>query len=150
MERHLYGWRIVSKAVARSTSMNRVIRFVLYLCLELFLTLLQAFSINLVSARPSTHATGSIQVKVGFVTPPTVHHAMNFEDIYNELVRRSRGADISLVSAPPVSALLQKRMCIYLLKPSLADRRYRDHSLTPGHPIIRRRWAQFGRRRAKL
>jgi phosphatidylserine decarboxylase len=60
---------------------------------------LQPFSANLVSARASTPATGTIQIKLGFVEAPNTQSTMDFQEIYTELVRRSRP---SLVSAPPV------------------------------------------------
>ncbi|KAI8980012.1 C2 domain-containing protein [Trametes punicea] len=55
---------------------------------------------NLVSTRNSTHATGSIQLKLGFVAPSNTT-SMDYGDIYSELVKRTRP---SLVSAPPVGS----------------------------------------------
>ena len=46
-----------------------------------------------------TPATGDVQVKLGFVQPPNTTTLMEFEEIYSELVKRTRP---SLVSAPPV------------------------------------------------
>ncbi|KAI0326469.1 hypothetical protein GY45DRAFT_1328911 [Cubamyces sp. BRFM 1775] len=57
---------------------------------------------NLVSTRNSTQATGSIQVKLGFVTPPNTTPLMDFGEIYSELVKRTRP---SLVSAPPTEGI---------------------------------------------
>ncbi|KDQ25151.1 hypothetical protein PLEOSDRAFT_1024674, partial [Pleurotus ostreatus PC15] len=58
----------------------------------------QPFSINLDSTRANTHATGSVKVKLGFVSPnPAI--PVDFHDVFSELVKRSRP---SLVSAPPV------------------------------------------------
>ncbi|KAI0671294.1 phosphatidylserine decarboxylase-domain-containing protein [Trametes maxima] len=57
---------------------------------------------NLVSTRNSTPATGSIQIKLGFVTPPNTTSLMDFAEIYSELVKRTRP---SLVSAPPTEGI---------------------------------------------
>ena len=59
----------------------------------------QPFSANLVSARASTPAMGTIPIKLGFVEAPDMQSALDFQEIYTELVRRSRP---TLVSAPPV------------------------------------------------
>lgn len=59
----------------------------------------QAYSVSVVSTRPGTNSTGTVQVKVGFVPSPNTQALMDFSEIYEELVRRSRP---SLVSAPPV------------------------------------------------
>ncbi len=45
-------------------------------------------------------AAGSVQVKLGFVSPPKTQILLEFDEIFSELIRRSRP---SLVSAPPVS-----------------------------------------------
>ena len=42
---------------------------------------------------------GAVQIKLGFVTPPHSGTLLDFDEIFSELVRRSRP---SLVSAPPV------------------------------------------------
>ncbi|KAJ2973380.1 hypothetical protein NUW54_g12074 [Trametes sanguinea] len=57
---------------------------------------------NLVSTRNSTPATGSIQVKLGFVMPANTTSLMDFGEIYSELVKRERP---SLVSAPPTEGI---------------------------------------------
>ena len=59
----------------------------------------QPFTFNVVSTRTSTHAKGTIQVKLGFIQPPDVAAPRDFRDIYADLVKMSRP---SLVSAPPV------------------------------------------------
>jgi phosphatidylserine decarboxylase len=64
--------------------------------------ILQPFSTNLVSARVSTQATGSVQVKLGFVSTANTRSLMDFDEVFTELVKRSRP---SLVSAPPVRIL---------------------------------------------
>ncbi|KAF7974470.1 hypothetical protein HWV62_12116 [Athelia sp. TMB] len=58
----------------------------------------QPYTVNLVSSRASTPATGTVQIKVGFIDTPGTLALMEFKDVYEELVRRSRP---SLVSAPP-------------------------------------------------
>ncbi|OSC96707.1 hypothetical protein PYCCODRAFT_1472429 [Trametes coccinea BRFM310] len=57
---------------------------------------------KLVSTRNSTPATGSIQVKLGFVMPPNTTSLLDFGEIYSELVKRERP---SLVSAPPTEGI---------------------------------------------
>lgn len=52
------------------------------------------------STRANTPGTGSIQLKLGFVPTPNSQNLMEFDEIFSELVKRSRP---SLVSAPPVS-----------------------------------------------
>lgn len=61
--------------------------------------LYQPFSVNLLSTRASIQASGTMQVKLGFVDAANPQSLMDFKDVYAELVRRSRP---SLVSAPPV------------------------------------------------
>ena len=56
----------------------------------------------MVSSRASKHVSGTIQVKMGFTMPKNVNHTMNFDEVYDALVRRSRSADLSILSAPPV------------------------------------------------
>jgi phosphatidylserine decarboxylase len=60
----------------------------------------QPFSLNLLSSKPNTVATGSIQLKLGFATPPNTESLMEWEAVYREFVKRSRP---SIVSAPAVS-----------------------------------------------
>ncbi|EKM58743.1 uncharacterized protein PHACADRAFT_253246 [Phanerochaete carnosa HHB-10118-sp] len=60
------------------------------------------FTFNVVSTRSSTHATGTIQVKLGFVQPPDAVAHRNFHGIYTDLVKLSRP---SLVSAPPTEGI---------------------------------------------
>ncbi|PCH39320.1 hypothetical protein WOLCODRAFT_110643 [Wolfiporia cocos MD-104 SS10] len=61
-------------------------------------------SAPIVSTRTSTHATGTIQIKLGFVCAGDGGLApiMNYGDIFAELVKRSRP---SLVSAPPTEGI---------------------------------------------
>lgn len=68
-----------------------------YQTLSFFLT--QPFSVNLISSRATTNATGTMHIKVGFVHPPNLTNRPDFEETYNALIKRSRP---SLVSAPPV------------------------------------------------
>ncbi|TFK32508.1 phosphatidylserine decarboxylase-domain-containing protein [Crucibulum laeve] len=62
----------------------------------------EPISLSLVSTRASTAATGTIQLKLGFVAPPNVQHDLDFAEVYSELVKRSRP---SLVSAPPTEGV---------------------------------------------
>lgn len=62
----------------------------------------QPRSVNLVSTRANTHASGVAIVKLGFVVPPGAHSPMAFERVFAELVKRSRP---SLVSAPPTEGI---------------------------------------------
>ncbi|KDR76857.1 hypothetical protein GALMADRAFT_37282, partial [Galerina marginata CBS 339.88] len=59
-----------------------------------------AFTLNLISTRTNGQPTGSIQVKLGFAPAPDTdpQNTMPFEDVYAELLRRTRP---SLISAPP-------------------------------------------------
>lgn len=63
----------------------------------------KAISLNLVSTRANTPSTGSVQIKFGFVLTPNSNNLMEFDEIYSELVKRTRP---SLVSAPPVKSHL--------------------------------------------
>ncbi|KAJ8582045.1 hypothetical protein M405DRAFT_750798, partial [Rhizopogon salebrosus TDB-379] len=60
-------------------------------------------SVNLVSTRAHTHASGVAIVKLGFIAPSHARATADFERVFEELVKRSRP---SLVSAPPVHLLL--------------------------------------------
>ncbi|TRM55379.1 phosphatidylserine decarboxylase-domain-containing protein [Schizophyllum amplum] len=60
------------------------------------------FTVNLVSTRTSTQAKGSVELKVGFVSPPHTHNLLEFPEVFEELVRRARR---SLVSAPPTEGV---------------------------------------------
>ncbi|KAK0469409.1 phosphatidylserine decarboxylase-domain-containing protein [Desarmillaria tabescens] len=62
----------------------------------------QPFSLNLVSTRDGIKAAGSVQVKLGFVSPPKTQNLLEFDEIFSELIRRSRP---SLVSAPPTEGV---------------------------------------------
>ncbi|KZT23286.1 hypothetical protein NEOLEDRAFT_1180161 [Neolentinus lepideus HHB14362 ss-1] len=60
------------------------------------------FSALVVSTRTSTKATGSIQIKLGFVQSPNTTYLLDYDEIYRDLVKRSRP---SLVSAPPTEGI---------------------------------------------
>ncbi|KAA1476264.1 hypothetical protein DENSPDRAFT_884196 [Dentipellis sp. KUC8613] len=62
----------------------------------------EPFSVPLVSTRGNTNATGTLRLKLGFVNPPNVNNLAEFDETYNELVKRSRP---SLVSAPPTEGV---------------------------------------------
>ncbi|KAH7884251.1 phosphatidylserine decarboxylase-domain-containing protein [Phlebopus sp. FC_14] len=59
-------------------------------------------SLTLVSTRAATHAFGSVQIKLGFTSPPNALPVMTFDEVFAELVKRSRP---SLVSAPPTEGI---------------------------------------------
>ncbi|KAL1664147.1 phosphatidylserine decarboxylase-domain-containing protein [Schizophyllum commune] len=60
------------------------------------------FTVNLVSTRTNTRASGSVELKLGFVSPPQTTNLLEFPEVYEELVRRARR---SLVSAPPTEGV---------------------------------------------
>ncbi|KAH9992210.1 phosphatidylserine decarboxylase-domain-containing protein [Russula compacta] len=60
------------------------------------------FSVNLISSRATTSASGTMHIKLGFAHPPNATIPANFEETYNTLVKRSRP---SLVSAPPTRGI---------------------------------------------
>ena len=64
---------------------------------------LQPFWVDIVSTKASTAASGSIQVKIGFVRPDKADHKMDFKEVYDELLRLTQNAGLSIMSAPPVS-----------------------------------------------
>ncbi|KAF8486476.1 phosphatidylserine decarboxylase-domain-containing protein [Russula ochroleuca] len=62
----------------------------------------QPFSVNLISSRATTNATGTMHIKVGFVHLPDSPIRPDFAETYNALIKRSRP---SLVSAPPTQGI---------------------------------------------
>ncbi|KAI0245970.1 phosphatidylserine decarboxylase-domain-containing protein [Lactifluus subvellereus] len=62
----------------------------------------QPFSLNLMSSRATTNASGTIHIKLGFVHPPNSTSPPEFEQTYKSLIKRSRP---SLVSAPPTQGI---------------------------------------------
>ncbi|KAL5525526.1 hypothetical protein ACEPAG_6862 [Sanghuangporus baumii] len=65
----------------------------------------EPITVNIISTRANTSASGSIQVKLGFVRPENVNHFLGFDEIYSELLRRAHSARTSLVSAPPTEGI---------------------------------------------
>ena len=65
----------------------------------------------MVPTRTNTPSSGTIQVKLGFAPTPNSHNLMEYDEIYGELVKRSRP---SLVSAPPVSIFLIVVLSLFL------------------------------------
>ncbi|KAF8629477.1 hypothetical protein AX15_003424 [Amanita polypyramis BW_CC] len=63
------------------------------------------FSFALESARANTAATGSIQVKLGFVSPPNTANLMDFEEVFRELRKKERTGRSSWASAPPTKGV---------------------------------------------
>ncbi|RDB18246.1 hypothetical protein Hypma_000605 [Hypsizygus marmoreus] len=74
------------------------------------------FSVNLESTRASTNTTGTVQLKLGFAAPPNAQTALDFDDIYGELVKHSPP---SLVSAPPTAGV--GTICSHAGGPDLED-----------------------------
>ncbi|KAF8072329.1 phosphatidylserine decarboxylase-domain-containing protein [Lyophyllum atratum] len=62
----------------------------------------KAFTVNLQSTRAGTAASGAVHVKMGFVKPSQSQTQLEFDEIFAELVKRSRP---SLVSAPPTEGV---------------------------------------------
>lgn len=89
----------------------------------------QPVDIPLVSTRTKLDARGSVQIKLGFIKPDNI--AMEFADIFAELVKQSRR---SVVSADPVSREYYNLRFIN----SYVDRRSWNHPIQPGWPTIRR------------
>ncbi|KAF8591150.1 hypothetical protein K439DRAFT_1327876 [Ramaria rubella] len=54
-----------------------------------------------VSTKPSTPSTGSIQIKLGFVSPKDVAQAPDYDAVYAELLKISGRAGTSLLTAAP-------------------------------------------------
>ncbi|KAF8166385.1 C2 domain-containing protein, partial [Pholiota molesta] len=59
------------------------------------------FSLNIISTRAGTPTTGRIHIKLGFA-PTSANNLMEYDEIYGELVKRTRP---SLVSAPPTEGV---------------------------------------------
>ncbi|OCH86472.1 hypothetical protein OBBRIDRAFT_838129 [Obba rivulosa] len=59
-------------------------------------------SVGVVSTRVNLQATGTVQLKLGFVNPPNTTSLMDYTEVYHELDKRSRP---SLVSAPPTEGI---------------------------------------------
>jgi len=62
----------------------------------------ESISLIIVSTRPNTPSTGSVQIKSGFVPISDTQSLMEFDEIFSELVKSSRP---SLVSAPPTEGV---------------------------------------------
>ncbi|EPQ52482.1 hypothetical protein GLOTRDRAFT_140216 [Gloeophyllum trabeum ATCC 11539] len=60
------------------------------------------FTAPVVSTRTTTKARGTIEIKLGFVQPPNTESLLDFDEIYQDLVKRSRP---SLMSAPPTEGI---------------------------------------------
>ncbi|EGN98626.1 hypothetical protein SERLA73DRAFT_54356, partial [Serpula lacrymans var. lacrymans S7.3] len=71
-------------------------------------------SARLISTRASTHGSGSVQIKLGFVPAPNTTNLMEYDEVFAELIKRSRP---SLVSAPPVCAEFTFRLQVILMFP---------------------------------
>ncbi|KZV90616.1 hypothetical protein EXIGLDRAFT_710770 [Exidia glandulosa HHB12029] len=65
----------------------------------------EEFTISIVSTKKSTPASGVISLKLGFVPPSELHQAPDFEALYADILKRRRGAEPSLTSAPPTEGM---------------------------------------------
>ncbi|KAK2463760.1 hypothetical protein APHAL10511_004253 [Amanita phalloides] len=64
------------------------------------------FSLELESTRANTAATGSVKVKLGFVSPPNTANLMDFNEVLKELRKREvKTGRASWVSAPPTEGV---------------------------------------------
>jgi phosphatidylserine decarboxylase len=97
----------------------------------------QPFSVNLISSRATTNATGTMHIKVGFVHPPNLTIQPDFAETYNALIKRSRP---SLVSAVPVRIVSTsiRASCNARYVPYITDTRYRYNPLPSARTRVRR------------
>ncbi|KZT39119.1 hypothetical protein SISSUDRAFT_1061405 [Sistotremastrum suecicum HHB10207 ss-3] len=63
------------------------------------------FELPLLSSKASTPPGGTIRVRLGFAPPSPLHHFPDYEEIYHDLLRRSRHADPSIMSAPATEGI---------------------------------------------
>ncbi|KAG8730844.1 hypothetical protein FRC11_005658 [Ceratobasidium sp. 423] len=63
------------------------------------------FNERILSTDPKNPASGTMQLKIGFVTPPEVHHPIDFQQAYQQLLSRSIMAGLSLDTAPPTRGI---------------------------------------------
>lgn len=93
----------------------------------------QPFSVNVVSSRATTNASGTMHIKVGFVHPPNRTSPLEFEEVYQSLVKHSRP---SLVSLLPVRVC--DRPSDMSPKAYITDSRHRHNPLPPKRARVRR------------
>ena len=82
---------------------TKSVYILIFLFYQLTTFVLQPITLSLVSARLGTPSTGSVQIKLGFVSTSDAQNLLEFDEIFTELIKCSRP---SLVSAPPVSFLI--------------------------------------------
>ncbi|KAF8753348.1 Phosphatidylserine decarboxylase proenzyme 3 [Rhizoctonia solani] len=63
------------------------------------------FNERVLSTDPKNPATGTMQLKIGFVTPPEVNHPIDFQQAYQQLLSHSIMAGLSLDTAPPTRGI---------------------------------------------
>lgn len=105
-----------------------------------FVFFTQPFSVNLISSRATTNATGTMHIKVGFVHPPNLTTQPNFTETYDALIKRSRP---SLVSAPPVCivsvvSVTIRAPCNARYVPYITDTRFWHDPLQSARTRVRR------------
>ncbi|KAH7341500.1 phosphatidylserine decarboxylase-domain-containing protein [Rhizoctonia solani] len=63
------------------------------------------FNERVLSTDPKNPASGTMQLKIGFVTPPEVNHPIDFQQAYQQLLNHSIMAGLSLDTAPPTRGI---------------------------------------------
>ncbi|CUA68523.1 phosphatidylserine decarboxylase [Rhizoctonia solani] len=63
------------------------------------------FNERILSTDPKNPASGTMQLKLGFVTPPEVNHPIDFQQAYQQLLNHSIMAGLSLDTAPPTRGI---------------------------------------------
>ncbi|CAE6479203.1 unnamed protein product [Rhizoctonia solani] len=63
------------------------------------------FNERILSTDPKNPASGTMQLKIGFVTPPEVNHPIDFQQAYQQLLNHSIMAGLSLDTAPPTRGI---------------------------------------------
>ncbi|KAJ1307812.1 hypothetical protein OPQ81_001894 [Rhizoctonia solani] len=63
------------------------------------------FNERILSTDPKNPASGTMQLKIGFVTPPEVNHPIDFQQAYQQLLSHSIMAGLSLDTAPPTRGI---------------------------------------------
>ncbi|CEL55676.1 phosphatidylserine decarboxylase [Rhizoctonia solani AG-1 IB] len=63
------------------------------------------FNERILSTDPKNPASGTMQIKIGFVTPPEVNHPIDFQQVYQQLLNHSIMAGLSLDTAPPTRGI---------------------------------------------
>lgn len=65
----------------------------------------EEFTTSVVSTKKGTASSGVITLKLGFVPPSELHQSPDYEALYADILKRRRGAEPSLTSAPPTEGM---------------------------------------------